>query len=81
MKVITGLWHFTHQKDPERTRSLGGLFKIGSVEARKHTVMETAVKTAVHNTSKDTKLQWALGGPNGTRKTRDGYPDRQARLI
>lgn len=81
MKVITGLWHFTHQKGPERTRSLGGLFKIDPVEARKHTVMETAVKTAVHSTSEDTKPLRALGGLNGTRKNRDGYPDRQARLT
>lgn len=59
MKVITGLWHFTHQKDQEHTRSVGGLFKTDPVEAREHPVMETAVKTEVHNTNEGTQLLWA----------------------
>lgn len=49
VELIAGLWHFTHQKDQEHTRSVGGLFKIDPVEARKHAVMEIAVKTAVHS--------------------------------
>lgn len=60
-----GLWHFTHQKDQEHTRSAGGLFKIDPVEARKHAVMETAVKTVVHSTGEHTEknLLWALELP------------------